>query len=58
VVDPRGRVLVRAGESSQEGQVVEIEPERARNKDLNPYNNLVRDRRQDLYGVLTRPVAF
>ena len=58
VVDPRGRLLVRAGDSTEEGQVVEIEPERARDKDFNLYNNLVRDRRLDLYGVLTRPVVF
>ncbi|MBI2880129.1 MAG: acyltransferase [Candidatus Tectomicrobia bacterium] len=56
VVDPRGKVLARAGAEGEEGCVVEIAPERARDKDFNEYNNLVRDRRVEVYEMLSRPV--
>ncbi|MEE8110858.1 MAG: nitrilase-related carbon-nitrogen hydrolase [bacterium] len=57
VVDPRGEILVRAGPEEAEGRVVDIHPERSRNKDLNEYNNLVRDRRVEIYEMLSRPVV-
>jgi predicted amidohydrolase len=57
IVDPRGKLLVRASAESDESQVVEIHPERSRNKDFNEYNNIVRDRRVDIYEMLSRPVV-
>ncbi len=49
VVDPRGRILHRAPRDSEDLCVVEIDPASARNKALNPYNDLLRDRRPALY---------
>ncbi len=55
VVDPRGRLLVRAGDKDPEGQVVEIQPELSRDKDFNKFNNIFRDRRVEIYETLNRP---
>ncbi|MZH05281.1 MAG: acyltransferase [Nitrospinae bacterium] len=49
VVDPDGNVLVRASETGEEVCVVEIELEKAREKVLNPKNDIFKDRRPDLY---------
>ena len=49
-----GRILCRAGEGSEEVQSVEIDPESARDKKLNDYNNLFADRRPGFYGDLGR----
>ena len=57
VVDPRGRLLVRAGEENPEGQVVEIQPERSRNKDFNEYNHILGDRRVEVYDMINRPAV-
>ncbi|MFQ5912374.1 MAG: nitrilase-related carbon-nitrogen hydrolase [Nitrospinota bacterium] len=57
VVDPQGRILLRAGEERAEGQAVNIFPERSRNKDFSPYNHLVRDRRVEIYEMLSRPTV-
>lgn len=51
VVDPDGKLLVRASEEDAETQVVEIDLDRARNKSINGENDLFRDRREDLYRV-------
>ena len=51
VVDPDGTVLVRASEDREEAQVVEIDLEKARNKQINGRNDLFADRREDLYRV-------
>lgn len=58
IVDPQGQVLYRAGADGAEGHVADIEPDLARNKDFNAYNNLVRDRRVEVYDILLRPTAF
>lgn len=50
VVDPKGRILHRASPHQAEVAVVEIDPSEARDKSINPYNDLLRDRRPALYG--------
>jgi len=49
IVTPRGRVLHRAPPDQEELTILEIDPKDARNKSLNPYNDLLRDRRKHLY---------
>lgn len=49
VTDPLGETLIAAPETEQELKVVEIDPEQARDKKVNPYNSLFEDRRPDLY---------
>jgi predicted amidohydrolase len=51
VVSPRGRILHRAPRECEDITVVEIDPAEARNKALNTYNDLLRDRRPALYGA-------
>jgi len=50
IVSPRGEILVRASDTEEELVVVDIDPATARNKQLNPYNNLITDRRPEMYG--------
>lgn len=49
VVTPRGRILHRAPGDREEIRVLDIDPTEARDKALNPYNDLLRDRRTGLY---------
>ncbi len=49
VVDPRGRILHRAPDDQDDVAVLEIEPTDARKKKINPYNDLLGDRRPALY---------
>jgi predicted amidohydrolase len=49
VVDPLGNVLYRASLDLEEVHVVEIDIGLARNKCLNPNNDIFEDRREDLY---------
>lgn len=51
VVSPSGRILHRASSDQQELNVVEIDLKEARNKSINPYNDLLRDRRPDAYDL-------
>ena len=51
VVNPQGRVLHRAPGDQEELTILEIDPTEARDKSLTPYNDLLRDRRPDLYGT-------
>lgn len=44
-----GEVLCRAGRRKPEAGVVEIDPKKARAKDITPLNNLFKDRRKDLF---------
>ncbi len=50
VVSPRGEILYRASFDQEELRVVEIDPSAARDKCLNPYNDLFAQRRPELYG--------
>lgn len=53
VLGPRGEVLASLGGEEEGVAVAEIEPDRARNKAVTPRNDLLRDRRPILYGLLT-----
>jgi predicted amidohydrolase len=54
IVAPDGRVLVRAGAEETGVGLATIDPRTARDKRLNRYNHLLRDRRAALYRPLTR----
>lgn len=49
VVSPDGRVLHRASSDQEDLAVIEIDPTEARNKNINSFNDLLRDRRPNLY---------
>lgn len=49
VVGPRGVILHRAPRDREELSIVDLDPAEARNKALNPYNDLLGGRRPDLY---------
>ncbi|MDE3244311.1 MAG: acyltransferase [Nitrospirota bacterium] len=49
IVTPKGRILHRAARDQEELTVLDIDPAEARNKSLNRYNDLLRDRRPELY---------
>jgi len=49
IVTPKGVILHRAPRDREELTVLDIDPAEARNKQLNRYNDLLRDRRPTLY---------
>lgn len=49
VVSPRGHILYRAARDQEDLAVIDIDPALAEDKKLNTYNDLVKDRRPDLY---------
>ena len=49
IVSPRGEILVRAGTDSEEVLVIDIDPAAARDKAVTPYNDILNDRRTDMY---------
>ncbi|MEC9422999.1 MAG: nitrilase-related carbon-nitrogen hydrolase, partial [Nitrospinota bacterium] len=49
VVDPDGNILIRASETDEEVQIIEIDLNKARRKLLNSKNDIFKDRRPDLY---------
>lgn len=49
IVSPKGHILSRAFADAPELTVVEIDVEEARNKSINPYNDLLKDRRPGYY---------
>lgn len=49
IVSPRGKILRRAPETGEEVAVVDIDVQEARNKSINPYNDLLRDRQPQFY---------
>lgn len=49
VVSPKGMIQYRASRDREELIIVDIDPAEARNKSLNRYNDLLRDRRSSLY---------
>ncbi len=55
VVDPRGRILVRAPSNREALQMVDINPREARNKKIGPRNDLFLDRRTELYQTRPHP---
>ncbi|RJQ56962.1 MAG: acyltransferase [Nitrospiraceae bacterium] len=50
IVSPDGRILVRAPEDEEALMTAEIDPKAARDKRLNPFNDMFRDRRPEMYG--------
>jgi predicted amidohydrolase len=49
IIAPDGSVLCRADQDSEESAVVEIDPAQALDKHVTPHNDLLLDRRTDLY---------
>jgi predicted amidohydrolase len=49
IVSPCGAILRRAPRDREDLTIVEIDPAEARSKSLNPYNDVLRDRRPHLY---------
>lgn len=49
VVSPRGDILIRASENEEVFSVVDIDPQKARDKSLNPFNDILKDRRPEMY---------
>jgi predicted amidohydrolase len=54
IVNPRGEILVSAGDRSESLKVIEIDLEEARNKNINSANHLINDRFPSLYTSLGR----
>ncbi|MGE5575940.1 MAG: nitrilase-related carbon-nitrogen hydrolase [Syntrophothermus sp.] len=52
VVDPKGQVLFRLGETEETIRVVEVDPARALDKRVNVHNHVFDDRQTDLYARL------
>jgi predicted amidohydrolase len=57
IVNPKGEILVSAGERSETLKVVEINPAEALDKNVTPNNDLFKDRRPTLYKPLLRKVV-
>jgi predicted amidohydrolase len=55
IMDPEGHALAQAGPDEETILYAEIEPAAARRKTYGPSNDLLADRRPELYGLLTRP---
>jgi len=51
ITSPGGEILCRASRDGEESGNAEIDIREAGNKDLNRFNNLFKDRREDLYGI-------
>ena len=50
-----GTILCRAGAAAEEAGAAEIDVARSRDKGVNPYNDLLGDRRPEWYGSLVKP---
>ena len=55
ITDTHGKILTRSGKDRTGLIVAEIDPRQARNKMLTPTNNIITDRRVDLYHRLMQP---
>jgi predicted amidohydrolase len=49
IVSPGGDIIVRAGEDEEVIMISEIDPSRAQDKKINPFNDIFKDRRSDMY---------
>ncbi len=49
VVSPKAEILIRAGEDEETLMIVDIDPSLASDKKLNPFNDILKDRREDKY---------
>ncbi|MCE5262884.1 MAG: acyltransferase [Deltaproteobacteria bacterium] len=54
ITAPDGSILYRAAEETEETRVVDIDPASARNKGINPYNNLWSSRKTECYAELVK----
>lgn len=52
IVAPDSTIISRVPEDSMSIMVADIDPEKALNKAINPYNDLFRDRRPEMYEIL------
>jgi len=52
VVSHEGNILVRASENEEELLTIDINPQEARNKSLNSFNDILKDRRPEYYDPL------
>ena len=52
IVDPDGKIIYRASDNDEEIRTFNVDIEKARNKSINLSNDLLKDRRDDLYRVL------
>jgi len=52
VVSPEGKILARASDTEEELLAIEINPQEARNKAINPLNDIFKDRRTEYYRPL------
>jgi predicted amidohydrolase len=52
ITGPEGTILSRAGETSEEAGIVDIDIGRSREKSINPYNDLFGSRRAEYYDAL------
>lgn len=55
LVSPRGEYLVRGPEEGEAILVCDIDPTLARDKKINPYNDVFKERRPSLYTILGNP---
>lgn len=51
IVSPQGEILIRAPEGHEAMHITQISLESSRNKMINPYNDLFKDRRVDMYDL-------
>ena len=51
IVSPKGEILIRASENDEVLMVTEIDPLSARNKSLNAFNDIFKDRRPEMYRI-------
>ncbi|MEA2103344.1 MAG: nitrilase-related carbon-nitrogen hydrolase, partial [Candidatus Cloacimonadota bacterium] len=51
ITDVTGNVLINAGKDEECVKIVDIEPQRARNKNVTEFNNIFLDRKEDFYKV-------
>ena len=52
IISPGGEVLIKASENEEELLTINIHPQEARNKSLNPFNDIFKDRRPEYYNPL------
>jgi predicted amidohydrolase len=55
VVGPRGDVLVRADDKEEGLRIIDIDPSLADNKMVTPTNDVIKDRKPELYKALCEP---
>lgn len=49
IVNPKGTILNKSASENEECVIIEIEPQEALDKNINPHNNLFSDRREEFY---------